>query len=441
MKKILSYLILGFLALKGAETKAQEQGQECNIKYNLYKGDYKTKKYEEAKAKLEELMKDCPKLSVNIYVYGSKIAAITKNPALMKRVYEARIKNFPNRNVAKAHNDYARFLTRNKLGTEDEIFEILSKGYKSDPTSLGVRNIYLYFEGVLKRNKDTNPQFVFDTYDDVVEAIGEKLEDYRKRIASLKAKEKAGTINKKEERNLKAYINNSDALGQVEGGLDIMLEKIATCETLAPIYSRDYETKKDDVVWLKRAVSRMHHKGCQSDSLYEKIVLQYAHVAQTADAFVFAAGVKDKKGDVAGAKELRDKAFKLETDPNKKAQMKLTEAFDASNGGRKSRARSLAREALRFNPNMGKAYLLIASLYAGSANSCGESVFEKRMVYVAALNKAIQAQAVDPGCGAGRFIAGYKRNLPTKKDVFQEGKTSGETYKVGCWIGETVHIP
>ena len=45
---------------------------------------------------------------------------------------------------------------------------------------------------------------------------------------------------------------------------------------------------------------------------------------------------------------------------------------------------------------MGEAYLLIASLYASSANSCGSSEFEKRMVYVAALDMAKTAAAVDP---------------------------------------------
>ena len=47
---------------------------------------------------------------------------------------------------------------------------------------MGVRNIYKYFQGVTDRNKDTNPQKVFDTYDDVLESVGEKLDYYSKKL-------------------------------------------------------------------------------------------------------------------------------------------------------------------------------------------------------------------------------------------------------------------
>ena len=44
-----------------------------------------------------------------------------------------------------------------------------------DPTRMSVRNIYRYFQGITDTYKDTNPQKVFDTYDDVLESVGEKL--------------------------------------------------------------------------------------------------------------------------------------------------------------------------------------------------------------------------------------------------------------------------
>ena len=38
------------------------------------------------------------------------------------------------------------------------------------------------------------------------------------------------------------------------------------------------------------------------------------------------------------------------------------------------------QKALAYQPSMGKAYLLIANLYASSANGCGKTQFEKRAV-------------------------------------------------------------
>ncbi|TYP97883.1 hypothetical protein C7447_10349 [Tenacibaculum adriaticum] len=436
MKKV-TYLLTGlFLFVAVNEVKAQAS-QECLTKYNLFKGSVTTKKYAEAKPDLEYLLQNCSTLSVNIYKYGATVAEKTKDHALVKRIYEARIANFPDKDAAKAHSDYADYLIEHNLGSDEEVFQILEKAYKDSPKDMGVKNIYRYFQGVTDRYKDTDPQKVFDTYDDVMESVGEKLDDYTKKIAVLQAKDTTSTLDAKEKRRLRAYTINSEALGQVEGGLDNIISEIATCERLIPIYSRDFEANKTDGVWLKRAVSRMYNKGCQTDPLFEKLATAYAHVTQSSDAYNFLASVLEKNGDSSGANKMRKKAFDLETDTNVKAKLKLREA--QGTGG--SRARALAYEALKYNPNLGKAYLYIASLYANSANSCGNNEFEKRMVYVAALNKALKAQQVDPGCGAGRYITSYRGNIPSKKLIFTQGVSSGSSHRVGCWIGETVRIP
>ena len=436
MKRILQILPVLFLFVASGTIKAQAN-QECPIKYNLFKGNVVGKKYEESKTDLAFLLDNCPTLSVNIYKYGAKAADKTNDHDLYKKVYEARLANFPNKGAAKAHSDYASYLAKHNLASEEEIFKILELAYNISPKDMGVKNIYRYFEGVMERNKDSNPQKVFDTYDDVMESVGEKLDDYNKKIPPLVEKETAGTLTAKEEKLLKAYRINSKALGTVEGGLDAKLEEIATCERLIPIYSRDYEANSTDGVWLKRAVSRLYNKGCQTDPLFEKLTRSYADVTQSADAYNFLASVLEKNGDTSGAVAMRKKAFDLEPDPNVKAKLKLNQAF----GVRGSKGRAIAYEALKYNPNMGKAYLYIASLYAKSANNCGSNVFEKKMVYVAALNMAKKAQKVDPGCGAGRYIKSYQANIPTKKEIFSQGVASGSSHKVGCWIGETVRVP
>ena len=93
-------------------------------------------------------------------------------------------------------------------------------------------------------------------------------------------------------------------------------------------------------------------------------------------------------------------------------------------------------------PTMGKAYLIIASMYASSANSCGTDVVSKRMVYVAAYNKAIKAKSVDPSISrlANKYIRAYSENMPSKKDLFVAGVKAGTPHKIGCWINETVRV-
>lgn len=450
MKKI-TFLLAAVLFFATAETNAQDTNRECAIKANLLKGDYGSKKYDDALINLNWMLDNCADKYVSIYQMGDAIAKNkyktdadkTEALALIKRVYNQRLEHFPTNNPAKVHSDYATFLADNKLASEDEVFALLEKGYEISPQDMGVKNIFKYFKGITERNKDTNPQKVFDTYDDVLESVGEKLEDYAKKIHDIKGTDSTKVLSKKDARRVYAYSTNSKALGQVEGGLDQMISVIATCERLIPLYKRDFEANKTNAVWLKRAVSRMFNKGCQADPLFEVLAKAYAEAAPSPDSYSFYAGILEDNGDASGASAMKQKAFDLETDPLKKAKTKLKFAQAAKNRGQNSTARTLAYEAIKFNPNYGKAYLFIASLYASSVNSCGKDEFEKRMVYVAALQKAQRAAAVDPSISveAGKYIRSYRANVPSKTVVFNAGIAPGSKHSIKCWIGETVTVP
>lgn len=443
MKKI-TFLLAVMFAMASAKTNAQEDlKRDCTIKYNLFKGDFQSKKYDEAYTNWIFLMDNCKDLSVNIYKFGATLAEdVRKDPVLAKRVYEQRLQYYPTKNPAKVHSDYATYLSNNKLASEDEIFSILEKGYSIDPTKMGVKNLYLYFQGVTDRNKDTNPQKVFDTYDDVLESVSEKLEGYAAKIKEIQP-DTIKVLSASEKKRVRAYSINSKALGTVESGLDAIISEIATCERLVPLYERDFEENKTNAIWLKRAVSRMFNKGCQTDPLFEKLAIAYAEASPSPEAYSFVSTVLENNGDDKGANEMKEKAFNLETDPLKKAKYKLKFAQAAKNRGQLSKARNLAREAIRFNPNFGKAYLFIARLYQSSVNNCGTSEFEKRMVYVAALNKAQRAAAVDPSISAiaASYIRSYRGNVPSQKVIFTAGVNPGSSYTIKCWIGETVKVP
>lgn len=442
MKKI-TFLLAATLFFVSAKTNAQEDAKrECLIKYNLFKGDFKSKKYEDAFVNWTYLMDNCQDLSVNIYKYGSTLAEnVRKDSDLAKRVYEQRLQYFPNDNPAKVHSDYAEYLLKNKLASNDEVFIILEKAYTTDPTKMGIKNLYIYFQGVTDRNKDSNPQKVFDTYDDVVENVNIKLAGYAAKLKNLLA-DTTKVLDKRGAYLVKTYTTNSKALGTVEGGLDNIISVLATCERLVPLYKRDFEENKNNDVWLKRAVSRMFYKGCQAEPLYATLAKAFAEASPSPDAYAFLANVLEDNGDSAGAAAMRQKSFDIETDPLKKAKYKLKFAQAAKSRGQLSKARSLAREALSYNPNFGKAYLLIGRLYQSSVNSCGSSEFEKRMVYAAALRQAERAAYVDPSMSstARKYIASYKANLPSKKVIFTEGRSVGESYSIKCWIGETVKV-
>ncbi|HKJ06392.1 MAG TPA: hypothetical protein VJ970_02885, partial [Flavobacteriaceae bacterium] len=69
MKQILTVLLLTL-----AVQFSFAQNNEATIKYNLFKGDAVAKKYDAAYPNLIWLLDNAPKLSVNIYKYGAKVA-------------------------------------------------------------------------------------------------------------------------------------------------------------------------------------------------------------------------------------------------------------------------------------------------------------------------------------------------------------------------------
>ena len=449
MKKI-TFILVAIVLLSNSKIVAQAS-QDCTIKYNLFKGETQTKKYDAAYPKLVSLMNDCPKLSVNIYKYGDKLAKAKLKSgankeefvALIKKIYNQRLQYFPNKDAAKVHSDYATFLAKTKLASKEEVFVLLEKAYAISPKDMSVRNIYKYFQGVTDRNKDVNPQKVFDTYDDVLESIGEKLEDYRKKLKPLLATQENGEeLSAKDKRRLNAYTKNSSLLGRVESGLDRIIVDLSTCERLVPLYTRDFEANKTNAKWLSRAVSRMFTKECTDEPLYEKLVEAWVAAEPSPKTTVYYAGILYKKGKESEAMEYYKKAVDQEPDVNEKAKnlYKIAQLF--AKKGQKSQARNYANRALKNNPRLGKAYLLIASLYASSANQCGSTEFEKRMVYTAALRKARRAASVDPSIAskAAKYIKNYVSQEPSRKLLFGLTIKAGTPHTIKCWINETVKV-
>jgi len=315
--------------------------------------------------------------------------------------------------------------------------------FNADPAQMSIKKLAVYFQEVTDKNKDGNTQKVFDTYDDALDAVNKKIDYHTKSKDKLDKKvTDGGTLTKKEATKLKNDAINLRGLGQVEGVLDQIVGEVATCERLVPLYTKGFEAHKSDAKWLRRAASRLNSKECTDEAIFGELVEAYAVAEPSSEAYILVSIIYDKKGQKAKANEYRKKAVDLETDPYKKADYlyKIGTSYRRSSP---RTAANFAREALSHRPSMGKAYLLIASAYAASANSCGTDEISKRMVFIAAANMAKKAMSVDPSISslAKRYIKSYNANGPNKKLIFSSDYKSGDSFKIGCWINETVKVP
>ena len=216
----------------------------------------------------------------------------------------------------------------------------------------------------------------------------------------------------------------------------------ANCENLIPLYNRNYEENKNDGLWLQRAMNRMAKKECTDDPLFVKIVEQKNSLDPNADTAYYLGFLKEKNGNDDEALAYYNQAVELQTDNYEKGKILYKIGAGFKKKGRYGQARSYYQKALSANPSMGKAYLAISQMYASSAKNCGTDNFSKRAVYWLAAQEARKAGRVDSNLrkASSNTAANYMAKAPSKGEVFESGR-SGETLKIGCWIGRSVKVP
>ena len=454
-KHFQNYILIALclLSFEGAfsQDKYGENPELCKEKLSEFYEFARNKDYQYSYEPWVWCFENCPASSKNIYKYGLKIiedrykkaagAQKEAESALIDKIFAQRITYFPD-NLGKVYSDWAISLEA-RGASKTQIFEKLELAFNADPAQMSIKKLAVYFQEVTDKNKDGNTQKVFDTYDDALEAVNKKIDYHTKSKDKLDKKvADGGKLLSRETTKLKNDAINLRGLGQVEGVLDQIVGEVATCERLVPLYTKGFETHKNDAKWLRRAASRLNAKECTDEAIFPQLVEAYVNAEPSADAYIYYATVLDKRGKKAEATTYRKKAVDLETDPYKKADYlyKIGATYRKSSP---MTAASYAKQALAQRPSMGKAYLLLASAYVASANSCGTDEITKRMVFIAAVKKARKAKAVDPSITslANRYIKSYLANGPDKKLIFGSDYVSGQSYKVGCWINETVKIP
>jgi tetratricopeptide (TPR) repeat protein len=237
-----------------------------------------------------------------------------------------------------------------------------------------------------------------------------------------------------EEKNKAAYATvktNSDALFLASG--------VADCATLDNIFKLKVEENSTNVDYLNTILSCYRRLRCNESSVFFK-ASEFAHkISPTAESANGCAEMSYKNEKYDEAIAYYEEAVKLATDVLQKSDYQFKMAQICSKLNRYSKAREYARLALSNNPNDGRPYLLIGSLYAQS--KIYDDATLQKTVYWVAVDKFEQAKRVDPeNCteDANRMISTYKKYYPSKEEVFMHPDLQhGKTFRVEGWIGES----
>lgn len=443
---LLGYMATGF---------AQAQNEECMTNLSIYTEHVKVKNYDAAYTPWKMVYETCPGLNRANFIYGERILKdkIKKSSGAEKEgfindimsLYDASMVHFSSK-TKKADVLIDKVLMKydNKMISEDEIYSMLGQAFTEDNANFkNPKALYLYFSSLVDLHvagkKDL--QEVFDVYDEVTEKIEVENGKLTDKVTQLLPKEDAGTLTSKEKRQLRVATKNSESFGKIAGSIDSKLGPLADCTNLIPLYQKTFDANKSNVVWVKRAVGLMFNKECTDDPMFKKLFEAQLALDPSADAYVYGGTLKSKAGDTKGAVADFDKALGLETDAKKRSNIAYKVATIYRRGS-KGTARKYAQKAIDANPSNGKAYLLIANLYASSANQCGSTTFEKRAMYWKAAEMARKAGRVDPSLKsrASKSAASYSAKAPTKEMIFTEGM-AGKTVSFSCWVGGSVKVP
>ena len=429
MKIKSTLLVFGALLLAGiahaqdgwnwpADPAQEAKAREFNAAYFDY---MKAEQFVEATKPLSWLLVNVPNLNESIYIQGVTVykgAADKTADAAQKRVYQDSVMAIYNKR-GEIYNNPAKWIeTKAYYGY---LF------YKADNSKIPA--VIADFEKAVELKGSLNFQFV-PMYFDLVERNYSSNKAY--------SPEQVLTIFDKSNKLLDAA---------AAAGKDVTDSK-STLETLL------VKMKLIDCDFIENTLGPKLAADPTNEELAEQIFtysLQYKCISTK--AFLAALEFKDSKaptfktsqvrgmlymsaGDFEKAEPVFEKAMTLASTNKEKGETMMELAKIYARAGKKSAARTAAREAAGLDSELSSsAYGLIGDLYMSAYNDCrgGESRAKDYSVFIAAYNAYQKA-------GDSRGMGSARARFPSKEELFTEGLSLGSSISTGCWVGETVSL-
>ena len=451
-----------FLILFTSPLFSQLNSDECLEQLSIFAESAKIKNYQAAYEPWKKVLDNCPTLNVATYQYGELILKDfikkstteeekTKYLTDLLSMYDLWLENFPVRKgvrqEGKILSNKGQAMLDNGVKDKSLIYDTFDYAFNNDPGSFtNPKSLAYYFQtgyDLYKAGNKINLETLFEKYEELTEKFELLKTNISKNIDIILKKEESGTaLTSREVRNKRIYDTNSNAVSAYLKLIDQLIAKEATCDILIPLYSKNFEENKNNPLWIRRAAGRLDGKECSDDPLFVTLVEQLHKLEPSADSAYYLGILNDKQGNSADALKYYQESVSLQSDNYKKANILYKIAVKFKNSGRRSSARDYAEQALSAQPSLGRAYLLIANMYADSANGCGDTQFNKRAVFWLAAQTAQKAGRVDASLKklTATTVAAYNGRAPSKTDIFTEGN-QGANRSFSCWIRRSVKVP
>ena len=416
-----------------------EDSVQCRVNLSLMQTSAKAEAYAEALGPWNAVYENCPAASKNTFIYGPRIfKALFENEAdpvktqeyihKVKDIYDKRLIYFGDDDAKGTILAYKTYDYMEMMGEQAEteviydwlneaVGEMQDKMYPLDAYSyLMVASLSRYLADNTQKDQYITDYFTVTGYVD--QAIANATSGNDQASADYLTMVKEGIV--------KGFVNSG----------------AGDCETLTEYYADKVEPNKGDKAFLSEVINALGSVGCSDSELYFT-ASEYLHQLEpSANAALGLANKSLRDKDYETAVKYYSEAAELETDKNKASDYMMQLAGIFSNQRNFARARQAANDALKYNPNNGEAYILIAQLYATSANSIFSEPEKAGLVYLAAVDKLQRARSVDPSVAnkANSLINNYSARFMDTETAFMMGIKAGETVFIPGWIGESTVV-
>lgn len=429
-----------------------QTSNECAITLSYFIEPARAENYEAALTHYDKVIEECPKASLATYQYAVRMFDyfIGKGDKSkindLIRAWELRLQHFPERtSESEVLTTIAQLKFDNDIGTKQEQFDAFDQAFKRNPDEFtSGKALYTYFSLAVDLHDEGKKdlQEIFELYDIVSEKIDKERDNLAAKLTPLMNKKENGAgLDEREERAMAVYENNLEVYGTIENSVNSKLGKLADCDNLIPLYEREFESKKDDIDWLKTASNRLDAKECEG-SLSAKLAVRLHELEPSATSAYLLGKRAEAEGKASQALKYFNQAAELEADNARKARIYYSIAENYRKKGSFSTARQYYNRMLEVRPSAGIAYYRIGLMYAESTNACGNTVFEKRALNWLAAEMMDKAASVDGTIAANARAAAntYRQRAPQRADIFSEDM-AGKTITFNCWVGGSVKVP
>lgn len=453
----------------------EEDSLKCLEQMTNFNMFYKAKNYKDAYESWQYIVNQCPCAWDGIFTNAQTLFqnlikvetdSLRREHLIDTLLYSFEVRNnyFPNKftkGYCLGFKAYNTLVYRGKSCSSDELMQVLdwfiqSVEMEKENTQPAIWDKYFTLaELVTKAKKDTT--YVIEAYGRATDyldlSINNALVQYEKQVDNLDtltAQYEAGQLDRMSydkqaksivsdtARQMKLVVNYRKTLAKIEKSVT----PYASCEVLEEVYGKKLETSKDDISAINKMVMTMSKGGCIGSPLF-KDALEILHKANPNRNSAYWMGnlslksyvnTKDNS-ELEAAISYFQETVRLSETNEQKADANYMLALAYFQKHAYSDSRSAAYAALKAQPNMGKAYILIGDLYA---TGCNDDI---PLSYAwAAADKYNKAAAVDPSCANDANSHRARLRYPSKDELFKRGLNAGSSYHVGGWIQENTTI-